>query len=152
MSTETQPNNFLCVHPPQTKHLFASFAVTLHPLKLSSSSSTLTFLFGRKILLSSLQQPATFCVCNRPKILPVLLTPSSTCTLPERCIYNTVSKSSTSLTLPRKLSPSASQQSVTSTSQSNSNTVCSDICKLTPVCSLISSSHGCLKLTFFSLG
>ena len=103
-----------------------------------------------KILLSSLQQPATFCVCvcQQPKILAVLLTPSSTCCLPKRCIYNIASKSSTSLTLPRKLLPSASQQSVTSTSQSNSNTVCSDIFRLTPVCPLIISSHGCLKVTF----
>lgn len=93
---------------------------------------------------------ATFCVCNQPKIPSVLLTPSSTCSLPEWCIYNAVSKSSSFLTLPRKLLPSASQQCVTSTSQSNSNTVCSDIYKLTPVCSLISSSHGGLKLTFFS--
>lgn len=94
---------------------------------------------------------ATFCVCNQPKILPVLLMPSSTRSLPEWCIYNTVSKSSSFLTLPRKLLPSASQQFVTSTSQSNSNTVCSDIYKLTPVCSLISCSHGGLKLTFFSV-
>lgn len=131
----------------------ASFAVTLHLVKLSSSSSALTFLLGRE---NPAQLFAATCyflrVCQQPKILAVLLTPSSTCSLPERCIYNTVSKSSTSLTLPRKLLPSASQQSVTSTSRSNCNTVCSDIFKLTPVCPLIRSCHGCLKVTFSVYG
>lgn len=66
-------------------------------------------------------------------------------------VFTTLSKMSSSLTLPRKLLPSASQQSVTSTSKSNSSTVCSEVYKLNPVCSLISSSHRCLELTFFSL-
>lgn len=76
-----QISSYVSIHPNQTPP--ASFAQTLHPVRLSSSSSAVTFLFGRKILLSSLQQPATFCVCNHPKILPVLLTPSSTRSLPE---------------------------------------------------------------------
>ena len=129
----------------------ASLAVNLHPVKLSWDSLAVTFVFGRKVLLSSLQRPATFCVCNQPKIFPVLLTPSSTRSLPEWCIYSTLSKSSPLLTVPREPLLSASQQSVTSTCRSNSNTVCSDIYKLPPICPLISSSHGCLKFTSLSL-
>lgn len=70
----------MCLSNPTQTTTKVPPAVILHLAKLSSASTAVTFLFGRKILLSSLQQPATsyVCVCNKPKIFPVLLTSSST--------------------------------------------------------------------------
>lgn len=86
------------------------------------------------------------CVCNQTKILPVLLTHSSTCSLPEGDVFTTLCPNPPHPSLCQgKAFPTASQLSVTSTSQSNCNTVCSDKYKLTPVGSFI------LKLTFISM-
>ena len=122
----------------------------LSSVKLSSSSSAVTFSLEGKSCSALCSDLLLFCVCNKPKIFslshwrPVqpVLCPSDVFTTP-------CPKFSSPATRPRKLLPSASQRSVTSTSQSNSNTVCSDKYKLPPVCSLISFSHGCI--TFESL-
>lgn len=113
---DTLHEKVLRAHPPQPRPNFlcSDFAPR------QTFLITLSFLSVRKVQLSSSQLPSTLHVCNQAEILSYWRPVQPVLCLSD--VFTTLSNFSSTLTLPRKVLPPASQRSITSTSQSNSNT------------------------------
>lgn len=118
----------MCLYFPKTNQTWSNFLCTYSIFPRPPSAVTHLFCEEGPAQLFAATWELPPCAAA-PKIHRVPVTPSSTCFLPDWCMYSAASKPFPFPAVPRKLLPPASQRTVTSKSHIQLRDVCPDIHK-----------------------